>query len=136
LCLTQRLAVRRARPRHIGGAALLPQSRLRRRKSLPEGRSHLDVDVASRAEGADAMAPPALRPAEVVPDAELAADERRLFLAEPQTASLAGLADDGEISCRAEEDDRLLEQLSVTSRSFTPPPPGPRTSRTASGTRA
>src|SRR5439155_10738360 len=40
-----------------------------------------------------------------------AADERGLLLAEAEPAALAGLADDGEISCRAEEDDRLLEQL-------------------------
>jgi hypothetical protein len=34
-----------------------------------------------------------------------------MFLAEAEPAALAGLADDGEISCRAEEDDCLLEQL-------------------------
>ena len=94
------------------------------------------MHVAARAECADAVPTLALGPTEVVADAELAADERGLLLAEAQPAALAGLADDGEISCRAEEDDCLLEQLQVTSRSLTPPLPGLRTLRTVSRMRA
>jgi hypothetical protein len=69
------------------------------------------VHVAAGADGADPMPPRALGPADVVADAELPAHERRLLVSEPEPAFLAGLADDGEISCRAEEDDCLLEQL-------------------------
>src|SRR2546426_468508 len=97
----------------------------------PERRSHLDVHVAPRADGADTVAALTFGPGEVVAEAELAADERGLLLAETEPAALAGLADDGEISCRAEEDDRLLEQLQSPPDRFTPPLPGPRTSRTA-----
>jgi hypothetical protein len=57
----------------------------------------------------------ALGPAEVVPDAELAAHERQRLVAEPESAPLASLADDGEIRGRAEEDDRLLVHVQVTS---------------------
>jgi hypothetical protein len=46
-----------------------------------------------------------------VGDPELAAHERRLFVTKTEAAPFTGLADDGEISCRAEEDDCLLEQL-------------------------
>src|SRR5437762_14236960 len=69
------------------------------------------MHVAPRTDGADAVAALALGPGEVMAEAELAADERGLLLAEAEPAALAGLADDGEISCRAQEDDRLLEQL-------------------------
>src|SRR5204862_6451970 len=81
------------------------------RRRSPERRRHLHVHVAPGADGADAVAAPALRPAEIVADPELAAHERWLLLTEPEAAPLAGLADDGGISCRAEEDDRLLEPL-------------------------
>ena len=94
------------------------------------------MHIAACTEGPDAVSTLALGPTEVVADAQLAADERGLLLAEAQPAALAGLADDGEISCRAEEDDRLLEQLQVTSRSLTSPLPGLRTLRTVSGMRA
>src|SRR3954468_15623600 len=100
----------------------------------PERRRHLGVHVPAGADGADPVAATALRPADVVAVAQLPAHERGLFFAEAQPAALAGLADDGEVGCRAEEDDRLLVQLQVTP--VTPPLPGPRTSRTASGTRA
>ena len=76
-------------------------------------------------DGANAVSVLALRPPEVVADAELAADDRRLLLAEPEPAALARLAHDGEVACRAEEDDRLLVQSEPTL------PPGPRISRTA-----
>jgi hypothetical protein len=66
-----------------------------------------------------------------VATAELAADEGELFLPEAETATLAGLADDGEISCRAKEDDGLLEQRKSPPDRFTPPLPGLRTLRTA-----
>ena len=69
------------------------------------------MHVAPRTDGADAVAALALGPGKVMAEAELAADERGPLLAEAEPAALAGLADDGEISCRAEEDDRLLEQL-------------------------
>ena len=69
------------------------------------------MHVPAGADGADPMAATALGPADVVAVAELAAHERRLFFAEAEAAALAGLTDDGEVSCRAEEDDRLLVQL-------------------------
>jgi hypothetical protein len=69
------------------------------------------VDVSAGPNGADPVAAWALGPAEVVGDPELAADDRRLFISEAEAAPFAGLADDGEISCRAEKDDCLLEQL-------------------------
>jgi hypothetical protein len=66
------------------------------------------MNVSAGADGPDPVTALALGPPEVMPDAELAADERQVLVAEPKTAPLAGLADDGEIRGRAKEDDGLL----------------------------
>ena len=56
------------------------------------------MHVPACSDGTDPVAARTLGPAEIVTVAEPAANERGLFLAKADTAALAGLADDGEIS--------------------------------------
>src|SRR5437763_17169140 len=128
----QAVASGRRRSRSLARRGSLPERAARR--DSPERRGHLDVHVPTRADGADAVAALALGPGEVVTDAELAADERRVLLAEGEPAALAPQADDGERRCRAGEDDRLLERPQSPPHRAPPALPGPRPSRTASAT--
>ena len=68
------------------------------------------MHVAAGADRADAMAAHALRPAEVVPAAQLSAHERGLVVAEAEAPALAGLADVAHKQNRYADAHRLLTE--------------------------